>query len=281
MKITSPFHLFSSAPYPRRAVAILAACLSTGAAAEELSGFDCLIEPSAVIEVGTSELGVVEAFEVDRGDPIEKGQVLARLESKVEQLAVEMARARSEMQGKLESSRMNVEYLDRQLKRVEEMVSKQALPSQEKDRAETELALAKYQLQESGENLQIARIELERAKEALARRTIRSPIDGVVMERLLSPGELVDERPIIKVAEIVPLSVEVIMPIDHYNAVSTGMKAEVLPWIPGAEPREATVVTVDAVVDAASNTFGVRLKLPNEDRSVPGGVRCDVRFLTD
>ena len=112
------------------------------AAAQGLSGFDCLIEPNAVIEVGTSENGVLAELGVQRGDVIKKGQELARLESKVEQLAVQLARARAEMQAEVESSRMNVDYLDRQSKRIDEMVKKQALPSQEKDRAETELAAA-------------------------------------------------------------------------------------------------------------------------------------------
>lgn len=245
----------------------------------ELSGFDCLIEPNAIIEVGTSEVGVIARLEVDRGDVIEKGQVLARLESGVEQVAVELARARADAQAKLESSRNNVAYLVRQLDRIAELVEKQALPSQEKDRAETELALARYQLQEFGENINIAEIEHKRAMEALERRTIRSPIDGVVMERLISPGELVDEQPIIKVAEIVPLSVEVILPVENYNSVEIGMKAEIRPWNPDVGVREATVVAVDPVVDAASNTFGIELELPNEDRDIPGGVRCDVRFL--
>lgn len=258
---------------------VLPAVFAPSAAAQALSGFDCLIEPNAVIEVGTSENGVLAELGVQRGDVIKKGQELARLESKVEQLAVQLARARAEMQAEVESSRMNVDYLDRQSKRIDEMVKKQALPSQEKDRAETELALAKFQLQQSGENRRVAEIELERAMEALARRTIRSPINGVVMERLISPGELVDERPIVKVAEIVPLRVEVILPVEHYKAVELGMKAEVTPWIPGLGPREATVVTVDAVVDAASNTFGVQLELPNEDRGIPGGIRCDISFL--
>lgn len=258
---------------------VLPAVFAPSAAAQGLSGFDCLIEPNAVIEVGTSENGVLAELGVQRGDVIKKGQELARLESKVEQLAVQLARARAEMQAEVESSRMNVDYLDRQSKRIDEMVKKQALPSQEKDRAETELALAKFQLQQSGENRRVAEIELERAMEALARRTIRSPINGVVMERLISPGELVDERPIVKVAEIVPLRVEVILPVEHYKAVELGMKAEVTPWIPGLGPREATVVTVDAVVDAASNTFGVQLELPNEDRGIPGGIRCDISFL--
>ncbi|MDX1528982.1 MAG: efflux RND transporter periplasmic adaptor subunit, partial [Gammaproteobacteria bacterium] len=74
---------------------------------------------------------------------------------------------------------------------------------------------------------------------------------------------------------------EVIMPVEHYNAVKLGMRADIRPLVPGAGVHSATVTAVDPVVDAASNTFGVRLELPNVDRSVPGGIRCDVSFKRD
>jgi multidrug efflux pump subunit AcrA (membrane-fusion protein) len=36
---------------------------------------------------------------------------------------------------------------------------------------------------------------------------------------------------------------------------------------------------VDKVIDAASNTFGVRLELENPDYAIPGGIRCNINFL--
>jgi RND family efflux transporter MFP subunit len=252
---------------------------SQAAAASELSGFDCLIAPYAVVEVGTREQGVLEDLEVDRGDAIEKGQVLARLESGVERLAVQLARTRAEMTANLEARKTNVAYLARQLKRVDDLYQKKALPFQERDQAATDLALGKLQVRESQENMRLSAVELKRAEEALSRRTVRSPINGVVMERLIAPGELVDERPVVKVAQIVPLNVEVILPVEFYDGVVLGMKADIKPLIPDGGTHVATVTAVDPVVDAASNTFGVRLELPNQDRAIPGGIRCEVRFL--
>jgi RND family efflux transporter MFP subunit len=259
---------------------LIIVCMSYAgmARAQDLSGFDCLIEPRAVVDVGTRDQGVLEAIDVDRGDVIEKGDVLAQLESGVERLAVQLARARAELKAGIEARRVNVAYLARQLKNVDDLYKKKALPFQEKDRAETDLALAKLQLREAEENIRLSAIELERAREALARRTIRSPINGVVMQRLIAPGELVDERPILRVAQIVPLNVEVIVSVEFYNRIQPGMSAEIRPLMPGDLVRRATVIAIDPVVDAASNTFGVRLELPNEDLKIPGGLRCDIRF---
>lgn len=248
----------------------------------DLSGFDCLIEPHSVVEVGTSEKGVVAKFMVDRGDHIKKNQVLARLESEVEEVAVELARAQAGRHASLEAKRRNVEYQTRQLNRIADLVSKKALPEQEKDQTATQLAIARAQAKEEEENIQIAKVQLKRAEVALKRRTIYSPINGVVMEQLLQPGELVEEqKPIIKIAEIVPLNVEVIIPVEHYGEINVGMQARVSPKISGIEPQLATVAAIDPVVDAASNTFGVQLELPNRDESIPGGIRCDIRFNTE
>jgi multidrug efflux pump subunit AcrA (membrane-fusion protein) len=104
-------------------------------------------------------------------------------------------------------------------------------------------------------------------------------VEGVVVERMMSPGESAENRPIVKIARIDPLNVEIIVPVDDFGAIRVGMQAEVTPRYPGATVQKATVTVVDRVVDAASDTFGVRLLLPNPDYESPGGVRCGIRFL--
>lgn len=248
---------------------------------DELSGFDCLIEPNALVRVSTREEGILESVVVDRGDVIKQGQVLATLESGVERIAVELARARSQMRGTVESRRAAADYRQRQAKRVQELYDNKAASYTEVDQATTDLLLARMELQDVTETMRLAEIELKRAEHALERRTIRSPVDGVVVQRLLLPGESVKDTPIIAVAAVHPLNVEVILPVRVLENIRMGMEAEVTPQIPGGMPQRARVVVVDRLIDAASNTFGVRLELPNEDYAVPGGIRCDVRFMAE
>ena len=115
----------------------------------------------------------------------------------------------------------------------------------------------------------------------LDRRTIYSPISGIVVERSMSPGERVDQETILKVAQIDPLRVEVILPSAMFGSIDTGARATVVPEIPGDTVHVASVTIVDRVVDSASGTFGVRLQLPNPDHAIPGGVHCQVRFLDE
>ena len=253
--------------------------VSAGAA--DYSGYDCLIEPNAVVDLTTREDGVIEEIAVGRGDIIKKGQVLARLESSVEEIAVSIARARASMHSGVDSQKARVAYLKAQKGRIDALFEKKAIPLHEKDKANTDLILARAELREARENLELAQLEKQRAEGILARRTIKSPIDGVVVNILLDPGESVEEHSIMTIAEVDPLNVEVILPDDMYGLINVGTQGEVTPHIRNGEKRMTSVVVVDKVIDAASNTFGVRLELENTDHGLPGGIRCDINFLTD
>ena len=56
------------------------------------------------------------------------------------------------------------------------------------------------------------------------------------------------------------------------------MEAEVHPAEPIGGVHRAKVIAVDKVFDSASDTFGVRLELPNPGAVMPAGINCDVTF---
>jgi len=81
-----------------------------------------------------------------------------------------------------------------------------------------------------------------------------------------------------RLAEIDPLNVEVIIPASLYGTVKIGDHADVMPETPKGI-FDAKVVVVDKVINAASGTFGVRLELPNPKQLLPAGARCKVHFF--
>lgn len=87
-------------------------------------------------------------------------------------------------------------------------------------------------LLEAEENQRLARLELQRAMAGLGLRTIRSPIIGVVVKRFLSPGEFAGEAPLLRLAQLDPLRVEVFAPVSLLGQISVGMSAQVLPEAP-------------------------------------------------
>ena len=241
-------------------------------------GFDCLIEPHSLIDVSTREEGIVDQVSVSRGDIVKKGQVLVKLDSDAEMLAVKLARERAVRTAKIESKKEGIKYLKRQQKRINDLFAKKAVSSHDKDKADTDVMLAVIELRDEREARRIAQIEKERAEQFLKQRTIFSPVNSVVVKNHLSAGESVENRPIITLAQVDPLNVEVILPLNMFGKVKVGDVAKVTPLVPGGGIVQAKLVIVDRVIDAASNTFGVRLELPNPDYSLPGGIRCDVDF---
>ncbi|MFP4446887.1 MAG: efflux RND transporter periplasmic adaptor subunit [Desulfosudaceae bacterium] len=211
-----------------------------------------LVAPSEVIEVSSQVPGIIDRVTVERGDRIAKGKVLAELRAGVEKAQVELAEAR-------------LEFGRRKVERNRELYEKQLISIHEKDEMETEVRIRELQLKE--------------AEERLALRTIRSPVTGVVVERYLGSGEYVgDEGAIMKIARIDPLNVELVVPAERYRTIDQGMTVRIRPQDPLGGSYQGRVVIVDEVIDAASSTFGVRVRLPNPGHRIPAGINCQVGF---
>jgi len=249
--------------------------LSPEATAAELEG---LIEPYMVANIGSGVRGIIETVDVDRGEFVKKGQVVATLQSGIERATRKLAQARAEKETSIKSKEAQLALVTRKEEQIEKLFKEKVVPFGQMDEAKTSEILAELELQAASENKRIAELELQQATEVLKRLTIRSPINGVVVERFLSPGEFVEDKPILKIAQINPLNVEAIVPVELFGSIKVGMKAEVKPENPIGGDYMAEVKIVDNVIDAASGTFGVRLELPNKDYRLPAGIKCKIIF---
>ncbi len=99
------------------------------------------------------------------------------------------------------------------------------------------------------------------------------------MERFKVVGEYIDDEAVIRLAQLDPLHVEVIVPVLERGKIRVGMQAKIFSDIKDEKGWTATVAQVDQVMDAASGTFGVRLTLPNPDYIIPAGLRCNLKFV--
>jgi RND family efflux transporter MFP subunit len=260
---------------------VAVALASWGAAVAADSGY-CMVQPSETVAVTSPVEGLVERITVDRGDVVQQGQVLVTLESSTDRASVALARARAEVESPLRSSQVRLDFGVRRLVRTEEMYRKELIPLREMDEAETAKVLAEIARVEAEENRRLAELEHERAAAALALRTIRSPIAGVVLERSLAPGESTGQGPILRIARLDPLRIETSLPFSSFGRVRVGTRAQVSLGPPlNSRPQVARVTVVDRVVDPATGTFGVRLELPNPDYRLPAGLPCSLRFLAD
>jgi RND family efflux transporter MFP subunit len=258
--------------------AVAAAEPDVAAPQSDLAELDCLIEPQRSVVVSAPVIGVVSEVLVERGDFVEEGQVLARLESRIERASVELAKARAEAEAELQGGEARFEFEQRRLARNQSLHKKGVVSDLELDEVESARLVAEANLLQARENRDLAILELGRAQAALERRSIESPVKGVIVRVILKQGEYADPPQVVEVAQIDPLRVEVFAPVERLGTIEVGMTGQVTPEAPVGGVHDAEVVVVDKVVDAASGTFGVRLQLPNPDYGLPAGLKCRVRF---
>lgn len=243
------------------------------------ASFDCVTEPSLTVKLGSPVASILADVDVDRGDTVVSGQIVAHIQSAVEQAVVAADSSRADSTAEIEAKQAVLAQKAGVLKRKLGLQQQHVASSQDVDNAEAEYNVARQEVALARLNHQMAQIELERAKAELALRTIRSPIAGTVTQRSLGPGEFVSqEATIVSIARIDPLNVETYLPVRYYKLIKVGDIATVHPNDPFGGARQAKVSVVDKVFDAASGTFGVRLELPNSNNAVPAGLRCRVVF---
>jgi RND family efflux transporter MFP subunit len=240
---------------------------------------NCRIEPDMQVEVSSAVEGVVSKVLVDKNDVVNKGDVIATLESGLESATVDLRRVQASQQSDISSQQLALEFAERGLQRVEDLYAKKVASFAELDKAKTEHALALQRLEQARDRQRQAQLEHQRALENLKRYTIVSPIDAVVSERYKQPGEHIDNEPIVRLVQLDPLRVEVYAPANLYGQIKEGSYARITPDISmGKKVYQARVTRVDRVIDGPSNTFGVRLTLPNTQQNLPSGQRCTVQF---
>lgn len=316
----SPPHRARLAPPPRRAAAAARAALLTGlltgllaapipgllpaearaqsaplpaaapaqgdAAAQRTSlpqrSFDCVIEPAQTLRIAAQAAGTLRDVLVERGDRVTRGQVLAALHDELEAADLRKARAEAESDAMILSRRAALALAQAESLRSRSLLARGIATEAQGQEAEAALQAARMELRQAELARSLAAIEAERAAALLERRLIRSPIDGIVVERARGPGEYVyQENHVLTLAQTDPLHVEAWLPVALHPSLALGRQVSVTLEQPAGEIRAATISILDAVFDAATGTFGLRAILPNPEGAAPGGQRCTLTLPAD
>ena len=242
---------------------------------------DCVITPSISVDLSSQVRGVLKTVSVKRGDVVSKGQLVAQLMSGVETAGVRLARERAAMDLDIKSRRAEQQFRKNNYAQVRALFKKNLASQRENDDAKTLSMVANFEIEKAIKLKKLAELEYWRTQEILKLRSMYSTVDGVVVDVMKSPGEYIEEQPVVRIAQIDPLYVEVIVPEGHMDNIKLGKKAKVKVAIPRAASYIATVIVVDHIIDASSGTFGVRLEFPNPDYKIHAGQRCTIKLLDE
>lgn len=244
-----------------------------------LNPVSCLIEPFEVVRMSTPVAGIISEVLVDRGDRVRVGQVLARLDTAIDEITLDVARRKARDETQVAGLKAQVAFLEEQAKRNAALAARNAISQTVANETELEAEMARQNLAQAELNRALAALEAQQAEALLDQKILRATVDGVVTERLLSAGEYrTGEEHIATIAKLDVLKVEAFAPISYFGRIAVGQRVTVIPEPPLDSPREARITVIDRVFDAATATFGLRLELDNPDLALPAGLRCVLEF---
>jgi HlyD family secretion protein len=150
------------------------------------------LEPVNQVDVGTEVSGTIESVLVDYNDRVRKGDVLARLDTaqlearfRQSQAALALARAR------VRDAEATITETGNRLRRTRDLIAKRLSSPEELDAAEASAARAQAALAVALAQVDQAQAEEDADRQVLDKAVIHSPIDGIVLERQVEPGQTV------------------------------------------------------------------------------------------
>lgn len=265
---------------PLRLAQMVVAAMLGGATPCAAEMVDCLVAPHRVADLAFGSSGVVRVMAVDRGDHVRKGQVLASLDTSIEQSSLDIAQGQLTASAAIDSAQAQLDLAAKRLQRSRLLLEKDNVAASRFEEVQNDFDTARLKLAELLENRAMRALDVARAQAVMATRQIVSPFDAVVVERHVAPGESVDNKRVVTVSEIDPLFIDMIAPSAAFDAVKLGQPIEVRLAHP-ARTVTAVASVIDPYVDASSGTFRIRASLPNPDFTIVPGFRCraDLPFV--
>jgi multidrug efflux system membrane fusion protein len=210
------------------------------------------------------------------GQMVKQGDVLARVDPRSYQAALDQALARkAQDEALLANARLDLQRYTTLARN--EGVSRQQQDTQRATVAQMEAIVASDQAL------------IDSARTQLSFTMVRSPIDGRVGLRLVDPGNLVrsgDATGIVTVSQLQPITVNFTLPQQEVGRVLEALRRGTVPVEAhgqglGPEPILGELVTIDNAVDAATGTIRLKATFGNEDGRLWPGAFVSIRLRID
>ena len=206
------------------------------------------------INVSTEVNGIVSEIIFTSGQPVEKGQILIKLDDSVDMAALEALRAERKLS-------------EIKFTRAKDLLKKRVVSKSEYDEAEASFDAA------------TARVKQQEA--VIKRKVIRAPFAGLAGIRQVNLGQYVEAgNPIVSLQALDPIFVDYTLPERYLTRVKPGQVVNVeLDAIPG-QIFSGQVSAVNSGVDTGTRTLKVRATLANTDGVMRPGMFAEVQTIT-
>lgn len=296
---------------------------------KELLTVSGYIIPSERIEISPRFMAEVEWIGVKKGDIVKKDDVLVRLDSKEQKAAVAQAEAELKLAQKrleellngtrkeeIDQSQANLNLAEAELRNAESLLERRetllkkksisqeeydnALRNRDTAKAAVEVAKKTFALAKAGprsETIEQARAivksaeaALERAKIYLNWTIIKSPIDGVILEKLATVGEMVvpqsfgntrgPSTALLSIADLNDLQVECELNESDISKIFINQTCKVSPEAYPDKIYKGYVTEIAPEANRQKGTLQVKVQVKNPDKFLTPELTAKVTFLS-
>lgn len=214
--------------------------------------FEGILLPSRRACLSISVDARVREIRVQEGNMIKKGDVIALLYGPVEELDRDRAAVR---------------------------LKKSAYENEVRKGLKASRAISDHDAVSAELDLELAKVELAQAEAVLREKTVTAPWDGRVLRIFKKEGESVTQgENLVEIVDYSTIHVALYLEARQLGVFRVGEKAEVVTEGMGPGIRVAVVEMIDPVLEPGSGLFRARLKMSNEDLSLPTGLPVKVRL---
>lgn len=255
--------------------ALISVAIGSGAQAFDLEGFT---EPYRTIRVAADETGTIAEVFVKEGERVNEGVPLARLNSEIHEAMLAIAEQNMNAKGRLEAALADMKLRQVRLEKLNDLRRDGHARQEEVDRAASEYTVAEANVRTAQEEQVTRRLEYERAKAQIDRRTIHAPISGVIIATHKDVGEFLapNDPDLLTLVQIDALLAN--FTLTSFQAESLSVGQELTVWFGPELSAPGVVEFISPVTNAESGTVLVKLRIENPDGMFRSGARCRIRL---
>ncbi len=228
------------------------------------------------IEISPRFMGLVKWIGVKKGDAVTNGQTLVVLDDS------EYRARMAELDGQLGVANVGVEKAHVDLRRAENLVSKQVEMQKMLDDARLALDLAQAQVKQAAGSRKIMETYLDWC-------IIKSPVNGVILDRQVDPDELVTPQTfggvrgpsswLLAVADLNDLQVEIDVNENYLSKIALGQKCKISPEAYPDRLYDGYVAEMAPEASRQKGTLQVKVQVVKPDRFLTPELTAKVDFL--
>jgi RND family efflux transporter MFP subunit len=243
--------------------------------AQDLPSTFCITEPIYDVTVGAPVAGTISTIYLREGDRVERDQRILEQEKQSDALEVKRRKLIAESKVEVIAAKERAAVMKMVFDSALELYnSTQSVSREELKKSELDylLAQAEYMKLEVGEERE--QIEYEMAAENLNKRTLKSPLRGIITKLYLEEGESCDQhQPLVDIADTSKCRMVCNVEENIGRTLRKGATIEVAVNV-GSDTvkKEGRIVYVSPVIDSASNLMEVKVELDNDNAAIRPGV---------